>query len=445
MKTRSTVKTISTVKIWCERALIDGEFASHVLIESDAAGRVIQTTVGASALDADLTLGLVVPGFANAHSHLFHRALRGRTHDDGGDFWQWRREMYSVAARLDPQRYRRLAVAVFSEMLASGYTAVGEFHYLHHRPDGQPYPAHAMELAVAAAAEEVGIRLTLLDTCYLTSGIGQPLLPEQVGFGDGTAQGWLKRWHDLRDILASRHGSLVTLGAAIHSVRAVPDDAITAIIAGLPPETPLHIHLSEQPLENLQCVEAYGVSPTALLHRLGALTERLTAVHATHLDDDDLRLLGDAGASIAFCPTTEADLGDGIGPGRALADAGARLCVGSDQNAVIDPLLELRGLEAGERLASGRRGIFSPVELWAIGSRNGYTSLGLGRAGFEVGDWCDLVELDAASFRTVGVHPAQLLLAATASDVLTTVVEGRVAHRADVAELLAAALAGLEP
>lgn len=433
------------MRIWCERALVGGEFASHVLVESDAGGRVTGTVIGvnpegAASNGADLKLGLVVPGFANAHSHLFHRALRGRTHDDGGDFWKWRQQMYSAAARLDPERYRRLAVAVFSEMVASGYTAVGEFHYLHHRPDGQPYPDHAMELALAAAAEETGIRLTLLDTCYLTGGIGQPLSPEQVRFGDGTAEAWLERWHDLRDTLAARHGSLVTLGAAIHSVRAVPDDAIATIIAGLPPEIPLHIHLSEQPLENRQCVDAYGVSPTVLLHRLGALTERLTAVHATHLDGEDLRLLGDAGVSIALCPTTEADLGDGIGPGRALADAGARLCIGSDQNAVIDPLLELRGLEAGERLAAGRRGIFDPAELWEAGSGNGYASLGLGRAGFGVGDWCDLVELDAGSFRTVGAHASQLVLAATASDVLTTVVGGRVVRLPDVAELLAAAL-----
>lgn len=433
------------MRIWCERALVGGEFASHVLVESDAEGRVTGTVVGATSDGAtsdgiDLRLGLVVPGFANAHSHLFHRALRGRTHDGGGDFWKWRQQMYSVAARLDPERYRRLAVAVFSEILASGYTAVGEFHYVHHRPDGQRYPGHAMELALAVAAEETGIRLTLLDTCYLTGGIGQPLSPEQIRFGDGTAERWLERWHDLRDTIAARHGSLVTLGAAIHSVRAVPDDAIATIIAGLPPEIPLHIHLSEQPLENRQCADAYGVSPTVLLHRLGALSERLTAVHATHLDDEDLKLLGDAGVSIALCPTTEADLGDGIGPGRALADAGARLCIGSDQNAVIDPLLELRGLEAGERLAAGRRGIFDPAELWEAGSGNGYASLGLGRAGFGVGDWCDLVELDAGSFRTIGADASQLVLAATASDVLTTVVGGRVVRVPDVADLLAAAL-----
>jgi len=430
------------MRIWCEQALVVGEFVAGVLIEVDAAGRVTHTATGIEAAGADLELGLVVPGFANAHSHLFHRALRGRTHDDGGDFWRWREEMYVVAGRLDPERYRQLALAVFSEMLSCGYTAVGEFHYVHHRPDGSRYPDHAMEVALADAAEESGIRLTLLDTCYLTGGIGQPLSPEQLRFGDGTADGWLERWYDLREALAGR--TLTTLGAAIHSVRAVPEEAIATIVSGLPIETPLHVHLSEQPLENEDSMRAYGVTPTVLLSRLGALTERLTAVHATHLDDDDVRLLGDARVSIALCPTTEADLGDGIGPGRTLADAGARLCIGSDQNAVIDPLLELRGIEAGERLASGRRGVFTPTELWSAGSDNGYRSLGSGGAGFAVGDWADYVELDTASVRTVGSRDSQLVLTATAADVLTTVVGGRVVRHADTAGRLAAALTSLE-
>lgn len=429
------------MKIWCERALIDGTFVTGVLLEVDAAGRVTSVTTGTGSGTADLELGLVVPGFANAHSHLFHRALRGRTHDDGGDFWRWRDEMYAVAGMLDPDRYRELAIAVFSEMLAAGYTAVGEFHYVHHRPDGSPYPDHAMEVALADAAEAAGIRLTLLDTCYLTGGIGQPLNREQVRFGDGTADAWLERWFSLRDALGGR----VTLGAAIHSVRAVPEDAIATIVAGLPPEAPLHVHLSEQPLENAESVLAYGVTPTALLNRVGALSERLTAVHATHLGDDEVRMLGEAEVSIALCPTTEADLGDGIGPGRALADAGARLCIGSDQNAVIDPLIELRGLEAGERLASGRRGVFTPTELWSAGSANGYSSLGLGGAGFAVGDWCDLVELDPASTRTIGSRDSQLVLTANASDVLTTVVGGRAVRHADTAGRLVAALKSLEP
>jgi formiminoglutamate deiminase len=436
------------VIIWCRRALVGGAFVAGVRVEADGEGRITALTAASPPQGADLVLGTAVPGFANAHSHLFHRALRGRTHADGEDFWSWRRRMYAVAGALDPDRYRALARAVFTEMVTCGYTAVGEFHYVHHRPDGTPYPDHDMEVALAEAAEEAGIRLTLLDTCYLRGGIDAPLAPAQQRFGDGTAEAWLERWHRLRDRLGTRPGGLVSLGAALHSVRAVPEEAIATVAAGLPPGTPLHVHLSEQPRENEDCLARHGVTPTALLHRAGALSPRLTAVHATHLSGADIALLGQSGVSIALCPTTEADLGDGIGPATALAAAGARVAIGSDQNAVIDPLLELRAAEAHERLAAGRRGMFDPTELWLMGTANGYRSLGLGEArslpGLAVGDWCDLVELDDGSLRTVGSRPEQLLLAATAADVRITVVGGRVRDTPDPAGLLAGALAALD-
>lgn len=431
---------------WCRRALVGGRFQAGVRIEADAAGRVTRLTAGASDDGADLRLGTVVPGFGNAHSHLFHRALRGRTHGDGGDFWSWREQMYAVAGALDPDRYRALAVAVFAEMLAAGYTAVGEFHYVHHRPDGAPYPGHDMELALADAAEEVGLRLTLLDTCYLRGGLDRPLEPGQLRFGDGSAEAWLERWHRLRDRLG--HRPLVTLGAAVHSVRAVTEADVAAVVAGLPAGTPLHAHVSEQPRENEECLARTGLTPTGLLARAGALSPHFTAVHATHLTAADVGLLGGAGASVALCPTTEADLADGIGPARTLADAGVRVAIGSDQNAVVDPVLELRAAEAHERLASGRRGVFDPAELWLMGTAHGYASLGLAdpRAvpGLAVGDLCDLVELDDASARTVGSRPEQLVLAATAADVRTVVVGGRVRPVPDVAALLAGALGALD-
>jgi formiminoglutamate deiminase len=282
-----------------------------------------------------------------------------------------------------------------------------------------------MELALADAATTVGIRLTLLDTAYFAGGIGAPLTSEQLRFGDGDAAGWLARWHSLRETLATRSDGLITLGAAIHSVRAVPPEQIAAIIAGLPGDVPLHIHLSEQPLENSDSVAAYGKTPTQLIASLGVLTRRLSVVHATHLTEVDIRLLGDAGVAVVMCPSTEADLGDGIGPALALAEAGASIAIGSDQNAVVDPLLELRGLEAGERLASGRRGRFTPAALWTAGTAAGYASLGLGSAGLAVGDPLDLVDLDTASTRTVGSLPQQLPLTATAADVVAVFVGGR--------------------
>ena len=409
---------------WCEYLLVDGRAVAGVRLEAGADGRIARVQTGAAAEAADIRLGTIVPGFGNAHSHAFHRALRGQTHGEGGDFWLWRERMYRVAAQLDPVKYQALATAVFAEMLVSGYTAVGEFHYVHHHFDGTPYDTeHAMELALAAAARAVGIRLVLLDTVYLQGGIGRELAPQQRAFGDGSAAGWLARWHALRDQLAG--DELVTLGAALHSVRAVTPDAMREVLAGLPGEIPLHIHLSEQPQENADCLAAYRMTPAGLLASLGALAPRLSVVHATHLSDDDRALLGDAGVSVVMCPTTEADLGDGIGPALALAAAGAPIALGSDQNAVIDPLLEMRGLEMGERLASHQRGRFTPAELLNAASTAGYATLGLGRHRLQVGDPCDLVEISTTGVRTVGSLPEQLPLTATASDVLRVFVGGR--------------------
>ncbi|GAA3668443.1 formimidoylglutamate deiminase [Microbacterium marinilacus] len=427
------------MSVWIDRLLRDGRVERGVLLEADATGTVVTETAGAPRPHGALALDLAVPGLGDAHSHAFHRALRGRTHESGS-FWTWRQAMYRAAGRLDPDLYRAFATAVFSEMVASGWTAVGEFHYVHHRPDGTPYPDHDMELAVADAADAAGIRLVLLDTCYLAGGIGRPLAPEQARFGDGDAARWLDRWHALREALEGR-SPLVTLGAAIHSVRAVPREAIHRIAGELPDDVPLHVHLSEQPAENEESLAAHGMTPTAVLAAEGALSDRLSVVHATHLTAQDIRLLGGARAHAVFCPTTEADLGDGIGPATELADAGVRLAVGSDQNAVVDPLLELRGLEAGERLRSLRRGRLAPEALWRIGSEGGYGALGLAAPG-RVGGPLDLIELDDRSPRTAGSLPEQTVLTATAADVRRTVVGGsvRVVRPEDNAAALADAI-----
>jgi formiminoglutamate deiminase len=415
------------VTFWCEAAVIDGQLHEGVRIGVGPGGRISAVDADETPDPADVRLGLVVPGMANAHSHAFHRVLRGRTHADGGDFWRWRDTMYEVASGLTPESYLELATAVFAEMLTAGWTSVGEFHYVHHRPGGAAYePAHAMELALARAATTVGIRLTLLDTLYLRGGRGVPLLPEQERFGDGSAEIWLDRWHDLRGVLAAEFGDAVVLGAAVHSVRAVDRTALATVAASLPARIPLHVHLSEQPRENVEALAEHGVTPTGLLAATGLLSERLSVVHATHLTADDVRLLGEAGTTAVFCPTTEADLGDGIGPARELADAGSQIALGSDQNAVVDPFLEARGLEAGERLASGRRGCFSPDELWRALGPSGQRSLGQDPAALHVGDACDLVELDPSSVRLAGADPRQAPFAATASDVRRVVVGGRV-------------------
>lgn len=433
------------MRVWVDRLLRDGAVVREVLFDADADGTVTAERHGVPASADALALGLAAPGFGNAHSHAFHRALRGRTHGDGGTFWTWREAMYRAAGRLEPEGYRALATAVFREMVASGWTAVGEFHYVHHQPDGTPYADHGMELALADAADAAGIRLVLLDTVYLTGGIGEPLSEPQRRFGDADAAAYLERWHRLAGRLAGR-SPLVTLGAALHSVRAVPRAAIAAVVAGLPADVPLHVHLSEQPAENEASERAYGLSPTALLAAEGALAPRTSVVHATHPSADDIAALGRAGVHAVFCPTTEADLGDGIGPARELLDAGVRLAVGSDQNAVIDPFLELRGLEAGERLRSLQRGRLDPGELWRIGADGGYGSLGLAPPA-RPGGPLDLVELDPKSARTAGSSPGQLVLAATGTDVVRTVVAGRVvadrSAAADTGASLARAIGAL--
>ncbi|MDR1790060.1 MAG: formimidoylglutamate deiminase [Propionibacteriaceae bacterium] len=403
------------------KLLYDGQLSQRVTIEVSA-GQLTSITADTEPPPGATRLGFVTAGIANAHSHAFHRLLRGQTHAGGGDFWQWRQAMYASAATLTPEALYQVAQALYAEMLQAGYTAVGEFHYLHHQPDGLPYPDHEMERALAQAAQDVGIRLLLLDTCYLHGGIGQALAGAQLRFGDGSAEGYLER--HLR-LTAALEEPLVRVGAAIHSVRAVEPTEMAEVAAEVP--GPLHIHLSEQPAENQECLEVYGRSPTQLLAEQGLLSRRLAVVHATQLADGDIATLGEAGVTAVFCPSTEADLGDGIGPAKALAAAGVSLAIGSDEHAVVDALGELRALEYGQRLASGQRGRFTPAALWQIGSANGYRSLGLG-APLTVGGPADFIEIDLTTPRTHGADPLQTVMVATAADVTATVVAGQLVH-----------------
>jgi len=406
---------------WCEHAWLPDGPAASVRVTAGDGGTITSVEPGVAVRPGDEALpGVVLPGFADAHSHAFHRALRGRTHTGRGSFWTWRRAMYEVAERLDPDSYEALATATYAELALAGVTCVGEFHYLHHGPGGRPYDdPNAMAEALRRAAQRAGVRLTLLDACYLTGGIGTPLEGPQLRFGDDDAAGWASRVGLLRPDGSTR------LGAAIHSVRAVPEDQLAAVATAFP-GAPLHVHLSEQPAENAACLDAYGVTPTRLLHDHGALTPRTTAVHATHLTTDDVALLGRARSYACFCPTTERDLADGIGPARSLADAGVLLTLGSDQHAVGDLLEEARALEMHERLASGERGRFDPAELVAALTVDGHESLGWPEAGrMAVGAVADLVAVRLDTVRTAGSDPAQVVLSAVAADVDTVVVGGR--------------------
>ncbi len=381
--------------------------------------------------------GLTLPGLANAHSHAFHRALRGITEAGRGTFWTWRERMYEVAARLDPDSYLDLATAAYAEMALAGISCVGEFHYLHHGPGGEPYAdPNQMSRVLIEAAVRAGIRISLLDTCYLAGGLSpdgeqQPLRGVQLRFGDADAAAWAQRVDALGADSRGVLGPGARLGAAIHSVRAVPASQLHAVAAWSHPcGAPLHVHLSEQVAENRACLAAYRRTPAGVLYEAGALGPRTTVVHATHLGAGDIRLLGESQCYACFCPTTEADLADGIGPARALLSAGCPLTVGSDSQAIVDLFEEARRVEWGERLMTQQRGHFRAAELARAATLDGHASLGWPEAGEIVaGALADLVTVSLDSPRTAGAAAGSALesviFAAAAANVREVVVSGR--------------------
>ena len=344
---------------WCEHAVLPGGLRRSVRVLTER-GRIVEVLVDTAREDEDVTLrGVVLPGMANAHSHAFHRALRGRTHADGGNFWTWREAMYDVTRRLDPDRYLALARAVFAEMVLAGYTVVGEFHYLHHGPDGRPYDdPNAMGEAIIRAAHGAGIRLTLLDTLYLSGGLTAsghlPLDEVQVRFSDGSVEAWAER------VSALSGDARMRVGAAVHSVRAVPCDDLTAVAAVTEAGSrPLHVHLSEQPGENHACQGFYGCSPTELLatvfDRLGvatgidpfaimAVAEEVVAryIPRTPIPDRDAITLGYAGAYSSFLlHAHRASERYGVPAHEILLEVGRRGYVGGQEDMLIDIGLSL--------------------------------------------------------------------------------------------------------
>ena len=412
---------------WLEHAWLDPGVETGVALEvSDGRVTAVRTGVEAPPPGAEILRGLTLPGLANAHSHAFHRALRGVVQVGSGTFWTWREVMYSVADRLTPETYHALARAVYAEMALAGVTAVGEFHYLHHAPGGTPYAdPNAMGEALIDAAAEAGIRITLLDTAYLSSGFGQPPDHHQLRFSDGTAERWAERSSDLKERAHAR------IGAAVHSVRAVPAGQLATVARWAEERrAPLHVHLSEQTAENDACHRAHGCTPTRLLADHGVLGPRTTGVHNTHLTDEDIRLIGAGSTGTCMCPTTERDLADGIGPAMALQAAGSPLSLGSDSHAVIDLLEEARAMELDERLRTRTRGHWTAASLLRAASADGHAALGWQDAGvLEPGALADFTTIALDSVRTAGPPPGlgaeTAVFAATAADVRHTVVGGR--------------------
>ncbi|GLP73948.1 formimidoylglutamate deiminase [Mycobacterium antarcticum] len=416
---------------WCEHAWLGGDSVASDVLITVVDGTIATVEPDRPRGEGHRLPGLVLPGLANAHSHAFHRALRSRTQRDRGSFWTWRQLMYEVADRLTPDLYRTLARAVYAEMALTGITAVGEFHYLHHDTGGRPYAdPNEMGHALIAAAGDAGIRLTLLDTCYLRADVdGTPLADgPQRRFGDGDGERWAQRVDALhREAIGWDH---VRIGAAIHSVRAVGVEDMSSVVAwATAASAPLHVHSSEQTAEVERCMAVHGCTPTRLMRDRGVLGPRTTAVHATHLTAADIADLGDSGTGVCFCPTTERDLGDGVGPAPELLAGPGPFSLGSDSHAVIDLFEEARAVELDERLVRRERGVIPAARLLESATRDGHSALGWPGAGeLRVGARADLVAVDLNSIRTAGGGPTveNAVFAAAAADVTDVVVDGRV-------------------
>src|SRR5438874_2754708 len=305
----------------------------NMLVSISDDGRIASiTSVGAQFI-ADITAlpGIaLLPGFVNVHSHVFQRALRGHTHrplSKRDTFWTWRNAMYAEAGRLNPDSLYELALRTYREMLAAGYTTVGEFHYVHHQPGGQPYAnPNAMAEALLQAGHEAGIRVVLLMTAYAQAGFNQPPEEGQRRFCDTSVEAYLSRVEMIR-------AKGVPIGVAPHSVRAVPEQWFCAIADySRTYHLPLHVHADEQLAEIEQTRAAYNCTPIELLERFDALSPLATIIHATHASEKEIALLAQHGSAVCVCPTTEGDLGDGIAPYAAFLAANLPLSIGSDSN-----------------------------------------------------------------------------------------------------------------
>jgi len=392
-----------------------GYRAEDVLIVVED-GRIKAVNAGVKAPGGAARLsGWTIPGLANVHSHAFQHYLRGTVESGAGDFWEWRQQMYRKADSWDEADYMKFAMGVFHEMLEAGITAVGEFHYLHVFGNG-------LGNAVIGAARQVGIRITLLDACYLRGGMdGRPLEGVQQTFSDGNVERWARRMDALED------GAGVRIGAAIHSVRAVDPSSMRVVAAwARKRNAPLHIHLAEQPAEVEECLATELCTPTELLEREGILGPDLTAIHSIHVNDHDTSLLGGSKVSICACTTTERDLGDRVGPIRSLVDAGSPLCLGTDSNAVIDLFEEARGVELDQRRATGRRVLHQPEELFRAATIDGMRALGWDAGALRPGMLADFI--------TIGLEPSilwrqldlgYLMFCCSTRDVTNVVVGGK--------------------
>jgi formimidoylglutamate deiminase len=383
---------------------------------------------------------LLVPGLVNGHSHAFQRHLRGRVEvrdpaTPGDDFWSWRESMYAAAEALDPRGMRAVAEECFDAGRRAGYTAVGEFHYVHHRPDGTPYEEpNELALAVIDGARAVGVRIVLLMAAYARGGAGRGPTAGQRRFCDRSVEAYLSRVERLAAAVAG--DQLVTVGYAPHSLRAVPADWLAEIARHASGTGyPLHIHAAEQPREVAESLEEFGLRPIEHLQNCGVLGPAATVVHATHVSPVELDLLAQTGSTVCACPTTEANLGDGFLPAAELWERGVPVSLGADSNVRLDPFEEARETEGCARRQSGRRNVLGAEgdagpapSLWRCLTDHGARSLGLAAPGIVAGAPADLVALDLQHPEIRSVEPrdlaAAVLFSGTAALVRETWVAG---------------------
>jgi len=397
------------VKLYFDCARLSDGWARDVTVDVGADGRIAAVSADSAPAGARRIGGACVPGMANLHSHAFQWAFAGLAEVAGpvGDsFWSWRRRMYDFVARFDPDMLQAVAARLYVEMLKAGYTGVGEFHYLHHGPDGGAYddPAEMSE-RIVAAARTAGIGLTLLPVLYAHGGFGRAAPADAQRRFVHDADGYLL----LIDTLTKRHGSDANtrIGIAPHSLRAVTPELLTTVLdrtRTIVPESPIHIHIAEQRKEVEDCLAWSGQRPVAWLLEHMPVDRHWCLVHATHLEETEQAALADSAAVAGLCPTTEANLGDGIFPAVAQLQAGGRIGIGSDSHVCIDPAEELRLLEYGQRLTHGGRNLLAGGEgrstgarLYAAAARGGAQALGFETGVIAPDQRADLVVLDPAA------------------------------------------------
>ena len=414
------------MQIHAPTARLPDGWADDVLLDIGGDGRIREVESGVRPpADAERLAGALVPGMPNLHSHAFQRAFAGFSERRGAggedSFWTWRKVMYDFVSRVTPEQAEAVAAWLYVEMLKAGYTAVGEFHYLHHDADGNPYASLTeMSERVITAARTAGIAITHLPVLYRHGGFGgQPPAGVQVRFLNDA-----ERFARLLRELHTRHGGSpdVRIGIAPHSLRAVTPDLLRELLPALDEldaKAPVHVHIAEQVQEVEDCIAWSGARPVRWLLDNVAVDRRWCLVHATHMDDDETTALAASGAVAGLCPTTEGNLGDGLFPAPAWFAAGGRFGIGSDSHVSVSPVEELRLLEYGQRLALRRRALLDPsgcghigASLWLAAAAGGAQALGRDTGAIAVGRMADLLVLDPDHPALPGKHGDLLLDAA---------------------------------